>query len=683
MPLTIKQSVGRAIAKRQRIEQAIAKRQRIERVIAIGYERLERFEEQLDMFYSNLKTCQSLTQNVRFGPIPDIFSEIITVARQHQIKYLKLVAEDSELLKFKLNVDEARRKRIVADKIYTSLESCMKILHWLDNDSVDASLSTVTKNLDIIEEVRLDMGVLEVSVELRHEVRVLYRRLFELERRLSNFGVSGTPAAPSRSMSAVGINGFNPQARSAVYDANEGLDGLVVAACVVLAAVEVDNTAAAVSNTPTAGAAVTVDVGLDGHIVDAVNEDLDGLVADACVVHAAVELDNSAAAVDNAPTASIAVNVDVGLDGHIVDAVNKDLDGLVVDTSVVYAAVVVINSTVAVDNTATASAAAAVGDGCVAAIQDSKVDAVVNQELTCLPLSLPLDTGQNACNVAGHNMAGATIAANEADIVCVAASVLAVDIDDGGGVPAKPNDLDDGVCAAASVVAVDFDGGGCVAVKPHAVSAGDTDIVCAAASVVAVDFDGGGCVAVKPHAIAANEADIVCVAASVLAVDIDDGGGVPAKPNDLDDGVCAAASVVAVDFDGGGCVAVKPHAVSAGDTDIVCAAASVVAVDFATAGVAVSVSDDDVHSAAVAADAKAAANYSVEDVTVADNIEVGSVDDRCQEGFQLLKMDGGSGAALTAVSRGEKIIKYLSCAIKLVPCKDGRRHLVFDTGWSC
>ena len=107
---------------------------------------------------------------------------------------------------------------------------------------------------------------------------------------------------------------------------------------------------------------------------------------------------------------------------------------------------------------------------------------------------------------------------------------------------------------------------------------------------------------------------------------------------------------------------------------------------------------DYVHVPAVAAVVRVAANSSVEVVAVdadadsiavntevvavADNIEVGSVDNHCRRGFQLLKMVGGSGAALRAVSTTEKIIEYFSCAIKLVPCDNGRRHFVFDTGWS-
>ena len=84
---------------------------------------------------------------------------------------------------------------------------------------------------------------------------------------------------------------------------------------------------------------------------------------------------------------------------------------------------------------------------------------------------------------------------------------------------------------------------------------------------------------------------------------------------------------------------------------------------------------------AVDADADSIA-VNTEVVAVADNIEVGSVDNHCRRGFQLLKMVGGSGAALRAVSTAEKIIEYFSCAIKLVPCDNGRRHFVFDTGWS-
>ena len=91
------------------------------------------------------------------------------------------------------------------------MEQCIKILHWLDNDSDDARLSTVAKNLDIIEKVKMDMSVLEISFELRQEVRDMYRRLRELERHSSNLDESGTPAALSRSMSAVDINGSSLQ----------------------------------------------------------------------------------------------------------------------------------------------------------------------------------------------------------------------------------------------------------------------------------------------------------------------------------------------------------------------------------------------------------------------------------------------------------------------------------------
>jgi len=72
-------------------------------------------------------------------------------------------------------------------------------------------LSTVAKNLDIIEKVRMDMGLLDIHVELRQEVREMYRRLREMERRSSNFDESGTPAALSRSMSVVDIQSPNHQ----------------------------------------------------------------------------------------------------------------------------------------------------------------------------------------------------------------------------------------------------------------------------------------------------------------------------------------------------------------------------------------------------------------------------------------------------------------------------------------
>jgi len=189
----------------------LTKKQKVERAIAIGYERLEVFNEQLNVFYSELEACQSLSLygNVKLEPIRDIFSEIKD--QVDIIKYLKLAAETSEMREFKRHVDKASDKKIVADKIYASLEQCQKILHWIDNDSDDARQSTVAKNLDIIEKVRMDMGVLEVSVELRQEVRDMYRRLRELERRSSNLDESGTAAALSRSMSTVEIHGPNPQ----------------------------------------------------------------------------------------------------------------------------------------------------------------------------------------------------------------------------------------------------------------------------------------------------------------------------------------------------------------------------------------------------------------------------------------------------------------------------------------
>ena len=88
----------------------------------------------------------------------------------------------------------------------------MSILHWLDdNDSGDVRSSTVTRHLDIIEKVKMDMSVIEISVELRQEVRDMYRRLSELERRSSNLDESATAAVLSRSMSAVDVNGPNPQ----------------------------------------------------------------------------------------------------------------------------------------------------------------------------------------------------------------------------------------------------------------------------------------------------------------------------------------------------------------------------------------------------------------------------------------------------------------------------------------
>ena len=189
----------------------LTKKQKVGRAIAIGYERLEVFNEQLNVFYSELEACQSLSLygNVKLEPIRDIFSEIKD--QVDIIKYLKLATETSEMREFKRHVDKASDKKIVADKIYASLEQCQKILHWIDNDSDDARQSTVAKNLDIIEKVRMDMGVLEVSVELRQEVRDMYRRLRELERRSSNLDESGTAAALSRSMSTVEIHGPNPQ----------------------------------------------------------------------------------------------------------------------------------------------------------------------------------------------------------------------------------------------------------------------------------------------------------------------------------------------------------------------------------------------------------------------------------------------------------------------------------------
>jgi len=327
-------------------------------------------------------------------------------------------------------------------------------------------------------------------------------------------------------------------------------------------------------------------IGTDTHTVDntatastavAIDDDHDGLVVDDSVVPAAVDVDNSAAAVDNTAMASTAVAIDDDLDGLVTDAVDEPVNPAIIGGDVPVGSAVNVP-----DSEPVGSAVYDVGWSVTNSHNfDDNVDIVVKQQLTWLPPRLPPDTGQ----VAGH-MAGATIAVNDASVV-----YAAVDVDNSAAV------VDNTATAGVAVVYYD--------------------------------------------------AEVVTVTAN---------------SDDVDD------SAVAVD-------------------------------NTATAGVAVSVSDDDVHIAAIAAVVKAAANSSVEVVAVdaaadsiavitkvvavADNIEVGSVDNRCQEGFQLLKMDGGIGAALRAVSRGEKIIKYLSCAIKLVPCKDGRRHLVFDTGWSC
>ena len=189
----------------------LTKKQKIERAISIGNERLEVFDEQLKVFYDNLKACQSLSScgNVKLKSIRDICSEVKD--QSDLIKSLKLAVETSEMREFKRDFDEASEQKNVADKVHASLEQCTKILHWLDNDSDDARLSTVAKNLDIIERVRMDMGVLEISVELRQEVRDMCRRLREMERRTSNLDESETPAILSRSMSAVDIRSPNPQ----------------------------------------------------------------------------------------------------------------------------------------------------------------------------------------------------------------------------------------------------------------------------------------------------------------------------------------------------------------------------------------------------------------------------------------------------------------------------------------
>ena len=56
----------------------LTKKQKIERAIAIGSERLEVFDEQLKVFYDNLKACQSFSscENVNLKSIRDIFSEV-------------------------------------------------------------------------------------------------------------------------------------------------------------------------------------------------------------------------------------------------------------------------------------------------------------------------------------------------------------------------------------------------------------------------------------------------------------------------------------------------------------------------------------------------------------------------------------------------------------------------------
>ena len=177
------------------------------------------------------------------------------------------------------------------------------------------------------------------------------------------------------------------------------------------------------------------------------------------------------------------------------------------------------------------------------------------------------------------------------------------------------------------------------------------------------------------------------------------------------DNIATAGVAVAVTDDNVVCVAVNPDYIedSAVAVDNIATAGVAVVVHNADVGCVVTnshdvgdsaaaVPDDDVHVPAVAAVVRVAANSSVEVVAVdadadsiavntevvavADNIEVGSVDNHCRRGFQLLKMVGGSGAALRAGSTAEKIIEYFSCAIKLVPCDNGRRHFVFDTGWS-
>ena len=189
----------------------LTKKQKIERAIAIGNERLEVFDEQIKVFYENLKACQSFSscENVNLKSIRDIFSEVKD--QSDLIKSLKPAVDTSELREFKRDLDEASEQKTVADKVYASLEQCTKILYWLDNDSDDARSSTVARNLDVIEKVKMDMGVLKISVELRQEVRDMYRRLREMERRSSNLDESGTPAMLSRSMSAVDIRSSNPQ----------------------------------------------------------------------------------------------------------------------------------------------------------------------------------------------------------------------------------------------------------------------------------------------------------------------------------------------------------------------------------------------------------------------------------------------------------------------------------------
>jgi len=190
---------------------ALTKTQRVARAVAIGREKLPMFYEQLNEFYSELEACHSfsLFGVEKIEPLNDIFGDLKEQA--DIIKRANLAAETSETREFKRNVGKASDRKVVVDKIYKSLESCKRILHWLDNDSDDARPEVIAEHLGVIEKVRMDMSLVEISVELRQEVRDVYRRLRELERSLSNLDESASAAALSRSMSVIDINGSNPQ----------------------------------------------------------------------------------------------------------------------------------------------------------------------------------------------------------------------------------------------------------------------------------------------------------------------------------------------------------------------------------------------------------------------------------------------------------------------------------------
>ncbi|MFZ9006776.1 MAG: hypothetical protein ACO293_08370, partial [Nitrosopumilaceae archaeon] len=148
---------------------ALTKTQRVARAVASGREKLGLFYEQLNEFYSELEACQSfgLFGAEKIEPLNDIFGELKDLA--DIIKRANLAAETNETREFKRNVGKAGDRKVVVDKIYKSLENCQRILHWLDNVSDDTRPEEISEHLRVIEKVRMDMSLVEISVELRQE----------------------------------------------------------------------------------------------------------------------------------------------------------------------------------------------------------------------------------------------------------------------------------------------------------------------------------------------------------------------------------------------------------------------------------------------------------------------------------------------------------------------------------